>query len=168
VKKFGYSILKFKSDILIGVIYSKVGIRKIILGKSRKKILQEIKKEKITISKRENSKLLKVLKNNLDKYFKGEKIRFSLPLDLDEKTEFQKKVYKIVSEIPYGEVRTYKEIANKINSSPRAVGQALKRNSTPILIPCHRVIGKDNSYGGFSQGIFWKEKLLKIEKNKNF
>ncbi len=64
-------------------------------------------------------------------------------------TKLQKKVYAIVKKIPKGKTTTYKAIAEKLNTSPRAVGQALKRNPYPIKIPCHRVIKSDGSLGGY-------------------
>jgi len=76
-------------------------------------------------------------------------------------TKFQSQVYRIVKKIPRGQTRTYGEIARKLKTSPRAVGQALKKNFNPE-IPCHRVIGK-NSLGGYNQGINKKIKLLKSE-----
>ncbi len=65
-------------------------------------------------------------------------------------TDFQKRVYGIVRRIPRGKTTTYKAIALKLKSSPRAVGQALKRNPSPIIMPCHRVIMSDGGIGGYS------------------
>ena len=80
-------------------------------------------------------------------------------------TPFQKKVYKAVSLIPSGEVRTYRWVARKIGKpkASRAVGQALTRNQRTITIPCHRVIMSDGSIGGYSKGIRMKKRLLKKE-----
>jgi methylated-DNA-[protein]-cysteine S-methyltransferase len=66
-------------------------------------------------------------------------------------------------EIPFGEVRTYGELARRLATSPRAMGQALGANPLPILIPCHRVIAADG-LGGFACGLEWKRKLLKFER----
>jgi len=63
---------------------------------------------------------------------------------------------------PAGEVRTYAELANTLNTSPRGLGQALKANPLPILIPCHRIIAR-NGLGGFAGGTTWKQGLLKFE-----
>lgn len=151
-----YSLIKSDYGI-IEVIYTKKGIKKIVLPKRKKEIRNKL-------AKKQPAKIVKLLEKQINEYFKGKRRNFSIPLDLDEKTEFQKKVHKVISKITYGEVSTYKEIARKINSSPRAVGQALKRNSVPIIIPCHRIISSDGTYCGFSQGLFWKERLLSIEK----
>lgn len=77
-------------------------------------------------------------------------------------TEFQEKVYREVSKIPRGEIRSYKEIADILKTSPRAVGQALKKNPYDPKVPCHRVISSDGSIGGFNGKISGKE----IEKKK--
>ncbi|MBL7068536.1 MAG: MGMT family protein [Candidatus Omnitrophica bacterium] len=79
---------------------------------------------------------------------------------------FQLKVYNIVCAIPWGRTRSYKWIARRLNApnSSRAVGQALKRNPFPLIIPCHRVIKSDGGLGGFSQGRPLKKRLLDLEK----
>ena len=81
-------------------------------------------------------------------------------------TPFSKKVYKAVLSIPLGEVRTYKWVARRIGNprACRAVGQALKDNPWPIIIPCHRVIASNGNLGGYSRGIKRKRKLLELEK----
>ncbi len=80
--------------------------------------------------------------------------------------EFHRQVLSKVAEIPYGETRSYEEIALSVGrpGSARAVGNALNRNPFPILIPCHRVIRKDGRIGGFGAGEEMKERLLKLER----
>lgn len=78
-------------------------------------------------------------------------------------TPFQKKVYEIVSKIPKGKITTYKAIAKKLKTSPRAIGQALKANPNPIKVPCHRIIHEDGRIGGYKLGVKKKIKLLKEE-----
>ncbi|MFH0886713.1 MAG: MGMT family protein [bacterium] len=82
-----------------------------------------------------------------------------------ELTKFQKKVYQAVCSIPEGEVRSYQWVAKQIGNPKacRAVGQALNKNENPIIIPCHRVIRKDGSIGGYGGGIKLKKQLLKKE-----
>ncbi|AEF95918.1 MGMT family protein [Methanotorris igneus] len=75
---------------------------------------------------------------------------------------FTKKVLEVVKDIPYGKVRTYGEIARELNTSPRAVGGAMNKNPLPLIIPCHRVVGKNN-IGGYSYGIRHKINILKNE-----
>jgi len=88
-------------------------------------------------------------------------IRF--PLE-PEATEFQRRVWGVVAGIPYGETRSYSWVAEQVKSSPRAVGQALARNPYPLLIPCHRVVGKDGGLGGYTGGADLKRKLLELER----
>ena len=73
------------------------------------------------------------------------------------------RIYREVRKIPYGGTCTYGEIAEKISTSPRVVGQAMRRNPTPLVIPCHRVVGK-NGIGGFTPSPEIKEALLEMEK----
>jgi len=88
------------------------------------------------------------VKVELEKYFSNPKHIFNLPLD-PHGTEFQKRVWKALQEIPSGETLTYGELAKKLNSHPRAVGQACRRNPIPVIIPCHRVVAQ-NGLGGYS------------------
>ncbi len=112
----------------------------------------------------ENEILLKC-KFLLDQYFDDENPKFDLPLN-PHGTEFQKKVWALIHKIPYGEILTYGEIADKIKSHPRAVGMACGKNPIPIIIPCHRVMGKNGKLTGFSggEGIKTKNYLLNLER----
>lgn len=80
-------------------------------------------------------------------------------------TPFQKKVWKVLQTIPYGETRTYKWVAQKIGKprAVRAVGQACGANPLPLIIPCHRVVASGGKLGGFSLGVAMKKRLLKLE-----
>ena len=100
-------------------------------------------------------------KRIVEDYFAGKLKKVDFPVRL-EGTEFQKRVWKEVRKIPYGEVRTYGWIAKMIGTSPRAVGMAMKRNNIPLYIPCHRVVAK-RGIGGFSSGFEWKVFLLELE-----
>lgn len=101
----------------------------------------------------------------LMEYFRGERKEFDLPL-APEGTEFQRKVWNALRTIPWGETRTYKEIAALAGDAKasRAVGMANNKNPIAILIPCHRVVGADGSLVGYAGGLDVKEKLLTIEK----
>jgi O-6-methylguanine DNA methyltransferase len=82
-------------------------------------------------------------------------------------TIFQKRIWTAACHIPFGEIKSYSEIANEVEcGSPRAVGQALKANPLPIIIPCHRVIGKTGNLVGFSCGLEIKALLLQFEANQ--
>jgi len=101
----------------------------------------------------------------LDEYFTGIRKEFNVELDL-KGTEFQKKVWKELMNIEYGNTKTYKEIAIKINNknAQRAVGMANNKNPIAIIVPCHRVIGSNKKLVGYASGIDKKEWLLNHEK----
>lgn len=118
------------------------------------------------ISKIQNKipECIKVCIKQLDEYFKGKRKVFSVPLEANG-TEFQKKVWKALFEIPYGETRSYKDIAVTIKNEKavRAVGAANGKNPIGIIIPCHRVIGSDGSLTGYAEGVWRKAWLLEHE-----
>ena len=98
-------------------------------------------------------------------YFDGRRVRFDLPLDVSG-TTFQTAVWRELCEIPYGETRSYGEIAARIGKpgAARAVGMANNENPIAVIVPCHRVIGRDGSLTGYAGGIHLKKKLLSLEK----
>ena len=104
-------------------------------------------------------------KKQLLEYFNGERKVFDLKLN-PKGTEFQKKIWNELIKIPYGETKSYSEIAKNIGNPKacRAVGNANNKNTIGICIPCHRVIGKNGSLTGYAGGIDKKEYLLNIEK----
>ena len=127
-----------------------------------------IEDEKIEISNNLDEFGIKIQTSLMD-YFDGKLQVFELPLNLDSGTEFQKSVWKALLEIPYGKTTTYSEIAKKIGNpkASQAVGGAVGDNPIAIIIPCHRVIGKNGSLTGFRWGLDRKIKLLKLE-NRDF
>lgn len=104
------------------------------------------------------------VKQALNRYFGLGEEDVQIPMMLNG-SQFQLKVYEELVKIPFGETRTYEEIAQAIGNpnAARAVGQALHKNPIPILVPCHRVIGKNGSLTGFAGGIESKEWLLEFE-----
>ena len=104
----------------------------------------------------------------LDLYFKHQIKCFELPIEFNKGTPFQQEVWSAMMTIPYGETRSYQDIAIQINrpKALRAVGQACKRNPIGIIVPCHRVLGKDGSLTGYSgkDHTDLKQKLLDHEK----
>lgn len=112
----------------------------------------------------EETGLLAMMRDQLTDYFDGSLTDFSLPL-APTGTSFQHRVWKAMCDIPYGEVRSYGQIAKKLKSGPRAVGMACARNPLPIFIPCHRVVGADGTLTGYSggDGLASKEYLLTLE-----
>ncbi|ONI38598.1 cysteine methyltransferase [Candidatus Epulonipiscium fishelsonii] len=104
----------------------------------------------------------------LDEYFNGIRNRFEFKYEL-RGTQFQKKVWQVLCTIPYGETRTYKEIAKAIGNknASQAVGLANSKNPLMIIVPCHRVIGSKGDLVGYAGGLSLKETLLKIEEISN-
>lgn len=103
------------------------------------------------------------LKEDLKSYFQGHKIDFEdYSIRLDTRSSFIQKVLDAVRDIPYRETLTYGELASRLDTGPRAIGQAMKRNSIPIIVPCHRVVAS-NGLGGYSSGVDIKKELLKLE-----
>ncbi len=108
-------------------------------------------------------------KRQLEEYFQGKRKRFNLQLDFVG-TAFNRSIWDALLAIPYGETRTYGEIANEIGSprAMRAVGAANGRNPISIIAPCHRVIGSNGKLTGFAGGLETKAFLLRLETNAGF
>jgi len=111
------------------------------------------------------SPVAEIAEMQLNEYFCGKRTHFDLPL-LPNGTDFQLKVWDALCRIPYGETRSYRDIAEFIGNpkASRAVGGANNKNPIMIIIPCHRVIGSDGSLTGYAGGLDVKEKLLQLEK----
>ncbi|WP_281367098.1 methylated-DNA--[protein]-cysteine S-methyltransferase [Paenibacillus phytorum] len=101
----------------------------------------------------------------LEEYLKGLRTTFTLPLDL-RGTAFQQSVWRVLHEIPHGETFSYSQVAQELDkiSAVRAVGTAIGANPVLIVVPCHRVVGKDGSLTGYRGGLQNKEKLLLLER----
>lgn len=110
------------------------------------------------------TKILKQAVKELTEYFKGKRTHFDVPLN-PTGTEFQKAVWNELTRIPYGETISYQELAIRINKpkAVRAVGAANGKNPLWMIVPCHRVIGKNGSMTGYAGGISLKKKLLLLE-----
>lgn len=108
--------------------------------------------------------LIEKTEKQVNEYLAGNRKVFDLPVRL-QGTEFQKKVWNVLQTIPYGETRSYQEIAVLVNNPKacRAVGMANNRNPLPIIIPCHRIIGAGGSLVGYGGGLDIKKKLLELE-----
>jgi methylated-DNA-[protein]-cysteine S-methyltransferase len=118
----------------------------------------------------EAPQLFKDLVKRLSAYFKGQRVSFNDALDPSVATAFQRQVWEIARLIPYGETRSYSWVAGKLGKerAVRAVGRALGQNPLPVIIPCHRVVEKDGSLGGYSGGVEIKKELLRLEGSKNY
>ena len=108
--------------------------------------------------------VLKKARQQLEEFFTGKRQAFDLPL-APQGTAFQQKVWEKLRNIPFGTTLTYGGLAKALKSGPRAVGGACGRNPLPILIPCHRVLGKGNTLNGYSggNGLSTKKILLDLE-----
>ncbi|HTF66588.1 MAG TPA: methylated-DNA--[protein]-cysteine S-methyltransferase [Edaphobacter sp.] len=113
----------------------------------------------------DQQKILVEVERQLNQYFAGERRSFSLPLDM-KGTPFQKDVWEALLSIPFGETRSYGQLAKQIgrSSASRAVGAANGRNPISIIVPCHRVIGSSGKLTGFAGGLETKATLLNMEK----
>jgi len=100
----------------------------------------------------------------LDAYFAGDLQKFNIPLDL-RGTEFQRRVWELVLDIPYGKTKSYRQIASAMGrpEASRAVGQAIGTNPVAIILPCHRVIGANGGLVGYGGGLHRKQALLELE-----
>lgn len=110
--------------------------------------------------------LLREAKRQLDAYFAGRLRDFDLPIAPDG-TLFQRRVGAAMRRIPYGEVRTYGDLARDVGSAARAIGGACGRNPLPVIVPCHRVLGSGGAIGGYSGGggPDTKRRLLALERS---
>ena len=156
----------FKSPFLkrVFVASTKRGICMVDFLTSEKAFLQRVKERfpgEIIRDDRKNKEVLFQLK----KYLKRELRNFNCRLDF-KGTSFQKEVWSELAKIPYGQTRSYKEIAQAIGHSKafRAVGNANGQNPLPLIIPCHRVIESNGGLGGFGHGLKVKRQLLDLEK----
>ena len=106
-----------------------------------------------------------LIRKELREYFEKGRQAFTQKIDFAKGTGFDRSVWLALKEVPYGETRTYKWLAEKLGNpaASRAVGQALSRNPIPILLPCHRIIESDGSIGGYSAGSDIKRRLLELE-----
>ncbi|RHQ98977.1 methylated-DNA--[protein]-cysteine S-methyltransferase [Peptoclostridium sp. AF21-18] len=125
-------------------------------------VFSDYKKEN---EREKETELIKKAYTQLEEYLSGKRTEFDIEIEMIG-TEFQKKVWKELLNIPYGETRSYKDIAIAIGNGKacRAVGNANNKNPIAIIVPCHRVVGSNGSMTGYAGGLDIKEKLLKIEK----
>jgi methylated-DNA-[protein]-cysteine S-methyltransferase len=142
------------------LVQSGPGIREIHFLKGDQTTLSDV------LGKRSPS-LLKPVRVEILDYLNGRRTSFSLRAET-QGSPFQKKVWEALKTIPYGATRSYQEIAIQIGKpkAARAVGLACRRNPLPIIIPCHRVIGKNGDLTGYAGGLRIKEKLLTLESKK--
>ena len=111
--------------------------------------------------------VLNQTKLQLEEYFSGRRTQFDLPLAA-KGTDFQQSVWQALCKIPYGETWSYQQLADEIGNpkAVRAVGLANGKNPISVIVPCHRVIGKNGKLTGYAGGVETKEKLLQLERSK--
>jgi methylated-DNA-[protein]-cysteine S-methyltransferase len=127
--------------------------------------LTDLRFRPVTDAEERETPLLKRTAAQLTEYFGGKRQSFDLPLE-EQGTAFQKAVWSALRNIPYGETRSYKEIAAAVGNEKacRAVGMANNKNPISIIIPCHRVLGADGTLTGYGGGLDVKHALLELEK----
>lgn len=111
-------------------------------------------------------RLIERAREELHDYLRGQRVYFSVPVDLDATPEFQAKVLRAANAIPFGQARPYAWVARRIGhpGAVRAVGTALGKNPVPLIVPCHRVLKSDGGVGGYIFGTRLKGRLLEIER----
>jgi O-6-methylguanine DNA methyltransferase len=165
MEKVYYAVLPSKLLGKIFVASTEKGICRLDFHTSEKRFLKELKKSgsgEIVKNSKMNQRALAQLK----KYVEGGLKRFDGPLDV-QGTPFQRKVWKALQRIPYGQTRSYQDIARTIGHPKafRAVGNANGSNPVSLIIPCHRVIESNGGLGGYGGGLEFKKRLLAFEKS---
>lgn len=145
--KFGYFLIEQKDGVIVGIDW--------LPGKP----------DDMGVS----TALMDSVANELAEYFDGKRREFDFPYELHG-TEFQMEVWNALCDIPYGETRSYGQIAEAVGDpkASRAVGMANNKNPLMIAVPCHRVIGADGSLTGYAGGLPLKEALLKLESDGRY
>ena len=152
-----------------GFVADQKGLRIFILPEETKEdVLLKIRKELRCNNLFEDNKGWESLIKKVKEYYTGKKVDFTdYKLNLDNYTDFKKKILQTVRKIPYGEIRSYKEAAEAAGylRAYRAVGSTMRNNPLPLIIPCHRVIKSNGSLGGFSgkERIVLKRKMIDLE-----
>jgi methylated-DNA-[protein]-cysteine S-methyltransferase len=142
------------------------GIAMIVLPKASKQIVaSELRAGTQELRQEASSSRLRAARKQLTEYLAGTRTSFNLSLDLSEGTDFQRRVWKALQTVPYGQLRSYQALAARVGGKQyaRAVGNAVGANPLPIVIPCHRIVTRNSSLGGFSGGLPTKQRLLALE-----
>lgn len=154
--------------LVLGAFANRLCLCDWVQGKHREQNEQRLRRILSADFRTGTSSLLDAAALQLDEYFAGQRRRFDIPLLLTG-TEFQKKVWQALLEIPYGATISYGELASRIGMphAVRAVANANGANAISIFAPCHRVIGSDNSLTGYAGGLPAKQYLLGLEQKNN-
>jgi O-6-methylguanine DNA methyltransferase len=150
----------------MGVSETTKGIDVVVLPKaSRQAVLSELRAASAVLLEAQVSSRLREARAQLIDFLAGTRKSFDLSLDLSRGTSFQRKVWRTLRRVSYGQVRSYQWVAVRVGGRgyARAVGNAVGANPMPIVIPCHRIVAQDTSLGGYSGGLHTKRKLLTLE-----
>jgi O-6-methylguanine DNA methyltransferase len=159
-------MLMFKSPWgWMGVTESEQGLAAIMLPQPSKAAVAARLGVTAARCRRPPSTTLRRAKTQLLEYLAGTRTTFDLPLDLSRGTAFQRRVWKALQRIPYGQLWSYRGLASRVGGVQyaRAVGGAVGANPLPIVLPCHRIVAQDATIGGFSSGLPAKRRLLALE-----
>ncbi len=139
------------------------GLCRVSFKRTEEDFMRELERKEL-LPERAPSKCSKEARQ-LESYFKGKRKDFQVPIDLRLVTPFQRRVLEAASDIPFGEVASYGDIAKQIGQpgARRAVGGALGKNPVAIVIPCHRVVAAGGGIGGYTGGLDVKRELMRIE-----
>jgi methylated-DNA-[protein]-cysteine S-methyltransferase len=148
----------------LGLASTRHGLCRVGIGIEEEKFTRQLA-EQYRCQPLKSPTFFNLLEKKFTDYFNRTSQRISCPLDLRGGTHFQLKVWKKLTDIPYGETRSYRWVAEQIGQPQacRAVGRASSANPLPIIIPCHRVIKTDGQLGGYTAGKQIKRQLLKLE-----
>ncbi len=166
-KKYGSELFYDCFDSPLGPLWlvaGKAGLSYLIRGKKEDVFLAEIlRRTGLKPTKKLNQ--MSRWRSPLFRYFSGETITFDGPISFLEGTPFQQKVWQTLLKIPYGSVRSYQWVGDRLGMkrAGRAIGNACGKNPIPVIIPCHRVVRQDGTLGGYTGGTSIKEKLLALE-----
>jgi methylated-DNA-[protein]-cysteine S-methyltransferase len=160
----------------VGLAASGKGISQIILPKRSKQAVEHALGKHISMNgtglpspvSRLPEKVMARARREVGQYLAGRRRTLTFPVDLRAGSPFQRRVWRAALRIPYGRVRSYQWIAQRVGGKQyaRAVGLALGANCVPLAVPCHRVVAHDGSLGGFTGGLPLKRKLLALERTK--
>lgn len=152
--------------VVIGVGESAIRLTMTPRGVARLEFVSRSAAEEGSSCSREPSnRLASEVADQLTAYFEGKRRHLDVPVDLSACSPFQRRVLEACAQVPAGQVISYGELALRVGqpNAARAVGRALARNPVPILVPCHRIVRADGGLGGFTAGLEWKRRLLRLE-----
>ncbi len=164
-----YTCLSFRSWGTLWIFVSREGVCGVSFGDTVLRELPEKILRRLGPAPQQADRRLTKVAGHFERYLAGHVREIGLKEDLRGLTVFQRRVLQVVSRIPYGETRSYQWVAWQLGqpAASRAVGAACGANPVPLLIPCHRVIAKDGTLGGFSAGLPHKQKLLELERGRS-